>query len=93
MKKCWDHNPENRPTAKEISDSLQKYWYNLTEEEKEIIQLAETKRREIIESDEFLSDIKNYKHHPGSFYTSRLLNESIEQAVSAYYHISDSDGW
>jgi len=22
MKKCWDHNPENRPTVKEIKDCL-----------------------------------------------------------------------
>jgi hypothetical protein len=28
-------------------------------------------------------DTKNYKHHPGSFYTSRLLNESIEQVESS----------
>jgi hypothetical protein len=27
-------------------------------------------------------DTKNYKHHPESFYTSRLLNESIQQAES-----------
>ena len=26
-------------------------------------------------------DTKNYKHHPESFYTSHLLNESIKQAV------------
>ena len=26
--------------------------------------------------------MKNYKHHPESFYTSRLLNESIQQAES-----------
>ena|SRR5437764_989000 len=36
----------------------------------------------MIDSDEFLSDTKNYKHHPESFYTSHLLNESIEQAES-----------
>ncbi len=87
MKKCWDHNPENRPTAKEIFDCLDEYSGS------EIIELAETKRQEIIKSDKFMSDTKNYKHHPESFYTSRLLNESIEQAISAYYRISDSDGW
>jgi len=27
-------------------------------------------------------NLKNYKHHPESFYTSRLLNELIEQAES-----------
>ena len=92
MKKCWDHSPENRPTAKEIYDCLLEYWkHDMTEEKKEIIESAEAKRREIIKSEKFLSDTKNYKHHPKSFYTSRLLNESIEQAKSAYC-ISD-DGW
>src|SRR6266542_2479873 len=83
MKKCWDHNPENRPTAKEINDCLEEYYRSyITEEKKEVIELAEAKRQEIIESDKFMSDTKNYKHHPESFYTSRLLNESIEQAGS-----------
>ena len=37
----------------------------------------------MIKSDKFLSDTKNYKHHPESFYTSRLLSEPIEQAHSS----------
>src|SRR5207253_2836205 len=82
MKKCWDHNPENRPTAWEIYKCLWEYWYNVTEEIEEIIESAEAKRQEIIKSDKFMSNTKNYEHHPESFYTSRLLNESIEQAGS-----------
>ena len=82
MKKCWDHSPENRPTAYEIWKCLNEYYY-YEEENEEIISSAEAKRQEIIKSDEFLLDTKNYKHHPGSFYTSRLLNESIEQAESS----------
>ena len=82
MKKCWDHNPENRPTAKEIFDCLYEHkYYNATEENREFIKLAEAKRQEIINSDEFLSDTKNYKHHPKSFYTSRLLDDSIQQTT------------
>ena len=83
MKKCWDYNPENRPTAKEIWDCLDECCNNRTKENKEIIELAEAKRQEIIKSNKYLLDTKNYKHHPGSFYTSRLLNESIEQAHSS----------
>ena len=75
MRRCWDHNLENRPTAKETHYHLWRYYCSL----KEVIKSAEAKRQEIIKSDEFLSD-RNYKHHPGSFYTSRLLNESIQQA-------------
>src|SRR6185369_1757278 len=77
MKRCWDHNPENRPTAEEIEYCLGEYY-----RKKEIISSAEAKRQEIIKSDKFLSDTKNYKHHPESCYTSRFLNESIDQAGS-----------
>lgn len=82
MKRCWDHNPENRPTAEEIFDCLWGYYgfSYPTEEKKEIIELAEAKRQEIIKSEKFSSGEKNYKHHPGSFYTSRLLNETIESS-------------
>ena len=83
MKKCWDHSPENRPTAEEIKGCLWEYYWYITEERCKIIKLAEAKRQEIIKSDKFLLDTKNYKHHPGSFYTSRLLNESIEQTESS----------
>src|SRR5436309_13387226 len=91
MKRCWDHDPENRPTAEEIHECFNEYYGYVRIESKEIIKSAETKRQEIIKSEKFLSDTKNYKHHPESFYTSRLLNESIEQAISAYC-IND-DGW
>ena len=71
----------------QIDDCLDEYYQygrgGMTEENKEIISSAETKRQEIIKSDKFLLDTKNYKHHPGSFYTSRLLNESIEQTESS----------
>ena len=84
MKKCWNHSPENRPTAREIMDYLYEYHiWNITKEKKVIISSAEAKRQEIIKSDKFLLDTKNYKHHPGSFYTSRLPNESIQQAESS----------
>ena len=84
MKRCWDRNPENRPTAKEIEDCFDKYYHKFltTEEKKEVIKLSEAKRQKIIKSEKFLSDTKNYKHHPGSFYTSRLLNELIQQVES-----------
>nr|CAG8433122.1 648_t:CDS:2 [Entrophospora candida] len=51
---------------------------------KKIIELAEAKRQEIINSEKYLSDTKNYKHHPESVYTSHLLNVSIKQAGTSY---------
>src|SRR5437660_7606520 len=49
MKRCWDHNPENRPTAREIRGCLDEYLVDITKEKEEIIKLAEIERREIIE--------------------------------------------
>ena len=84
MKRCWDHDPENRPTAWEIYLDLLNYSGGyIAKEKKEILELAEAKRQVIIKSEKFLSDVRDYKHHPGSFYTSRLLNNSIEQAHSS----------
>src|SRR5438552_13773533 len=85
MKKCWDHSPENRPTAREIKYCLNGYNFFPRNEKWKIISLAEAKRQEIIKSDKFQLDTKNYKHHPGSFYTSRLLNELIQQAESSNF--------
>ena len=76
MKKCWDHNPENRPTAREIFDCLVEY-YIINGEKREVIESAEAKRQKIIKSEKFISDTKDYKHHPESFYTSCLLNQLI----------------
>ena len=85
MKSCWDHGPENRPTAQEIySFFIGCQPLNITEEEYEIIEVAEAKRQEIINSEKYLTDAKNYKHHPESFYTNHLLNELIQQTESLY---------
>jgi len=96
MKRCWDHNPENRSTAREIHECLHEYCYGEhygePQGKKENIELAEAKRQKIIKSDEYLLDKKNYKHHPGSFYTSRLLNESIQQAESLL-NLSSTEIW
>src|SRR3982751_2358896 len=67
MKKCWDHSPENRPTAREIDNCLREYgsWNSsitINEEVFKIIASAEAKRQEIIKSDKFILDTKNYKH-------------------------------
>src|SRR5205823_1469527 len=63
MKRCWDHNPENRPTAREIYDCFKEYlsYFNSRQE---IIEIAESKRQEIINSEKYLSDTKSYEHHP-----------------------------
>src|SRR5436305_333826 len=59
MKKCWDHDPENRPTAKEIVDCLYEYNFNVSTEKRETIKLAEIERQKIINSVKFQSDTNN----------------------------------
>ena len=93
MKKCWDHNPKNRPTALEIWYCLRECHRNdRTEKKKEIIELAEAKRQEIIKSEKFLSDTKNYKHHLESEQAEPLLNFSSAEIGSKIHHIDDDDG-
>src|SRR5439155_10339761 len=75
MKKCWDPNPENRPTAKEIHECLSRCDF-------EEVKLAELKRQEIIKSEKYLINEKNHKNHPESFYTSRSLSKLIQQTNS-----------
>ena len=84
MKKCWDSNPENRPTTKEIRECLGKYlfFFNGRRAEEKIIELAESKRQEIIKSEKYLIDEKNRKNHPESCYTNRPLSKLIQQANS-----------
>src|SRR2546423_5829803 len=63
MKRCWDHDPKNRPTAREIYDRFKEYRHRLSQEKEKILELAETKRKEIIKSNKskkFLSGKKKY---------------------------------
>src|SRR5436309_7108403 len=56
MKRCWDHNPENRLTAGEIQKCFEGHkWYSATKEKTGTINLAEAKRQEIIKSDKYLA--------------------------------------
>nr|CAG8516669.1 4792_t:CDS:2 [Entrophospora candida] len=43
-------------------------------------QSAEKNREEIINSEKYLLQIKNYKQHPEAFYTSRPISNLIQQA-------------
>src|SRR5438094_434312 len=60
MKKCWDPKPGNRPTAEEIEERFEKYDFFPSRECCKILQLAESKRQEIVESENYLIDEKNH---------------------------------
>src|SRR5437660_5153847 len=83
MKKCCDRKPENRPTAREIYECLGK-------DNTEILELAESKRQEIIKSEKYLIDEKSHENHPESFYTSRGLSKLIQEANSLKFSSNDT---
>ncbi|POG58143.1 kinase-like domain-containing protein [Rhizophagus irregularis DAOM 181602=DAOM 197198] len=73
MKRCWHSDPVKRPTANDISEKIDKMWFN----EEEFSDLNQT---EITES----SDIGPAKiKDPGAIYKSRPLSCMIQSAMSS----------
>src|SRR5581483_11444915 len=67
IQKCWDANPENRPTSKEIYKTIsenEKYRKELENLEELSYEFTKT------------TDTKLFETHPQAIYTSRLLNFS-----------------
>ncbi|CAB5364564.1 unnamed protein product [Rhizophagus irregularis] len=77
MKRCWDSNPNNRPSAIEIYELIELFrdsCYYSMDKDKEI-------EKQFKEAEEYrkvnYSLIENSQltnHHPQAYYTSRLLN-------------------
>ncbi|CAB4431917.1 unnamed protein product [Rhizophagus irregularis] len=78
MKRCWDSNPDNRPSAIEVSELIELFWKfcngtkNLNDEKigKQFEEAEEYRKANLL-------SIKNSKlttQHPQAYYTSRLLN-------------------
>ncbi|RHZ80118.1 hypothetical protein Glove_139g251 [Diversispora epigaea] len=84
--RCWDARVTHRPTFKELSDELDKYWsdYNnylrkgKNKDSKIVIQIK--KAEEFSANQESTNTTTttplNYQTHPQAIYTSRLLNYS-----------------
>src|SRR5207248_11290106 len=78
--------PENRPTVVKVLECLRKYLF------REMIKLTETKRQEVIKSENCLIEEKNCKNHPESFYTSRRpFNKLIQQTNSLNLSLNEQD--
>ncbi len=74
MKKCWDPDPEKRPTAETIINCLDNYYYQgIPEKYAKEIRFAESKRQELIKSEKYLT-----KNHPEAIYTSRSLKKIFQ---------------
>ncbi|KAG9286604.1 hypothetical protein G9A89_005372 [Geosiphon pyriformis] len=89
IEKCWDVNPENRPTAEEVKEklgNLRQMHMMYTEKSKtqspEIAQFLESDNyiKEMLKNDvttNYLTDTATITIHPGSIYTSRVLSLQI----------------
>ena len=67
IQKCWDANPENRPTSEEVFFKLDSYIENYHK-----LENLEELTYEFTDS----TDTKLFETHPQAIYTSRLLNFS-----------------
>jgi serine/threonine protein kinase len=75
--KCWDAKVENRPTAKELYQILNKCYYREYDGDNEIYsQMEKYKkiRENRLKNKSNKNKSENIKTHPQTIYTSRLLN-------------------
>ncbi|CAB5388918.1 unnamed protein product [Rhizophagus irregularis] len=77
MERCWDLNPNNRPSAIEVSELIELFCnssYMGANKDKEIekqFKEAEEYRKANYTS---IGNSQLTSHHPQAYYTSRLLN-------------------
>ncbi|RHZ62084.1 hypothetical protein Glove_344g41 [Diversispora epigaea] len=79
--RCWDARVTHRPTFKELSKELQKYYwdYRKNKNNNEIaiqIEKSEILSKNLGSTNSTIPTPMNYKTHPEAIYTSRLLNYS-----------------
>ena len=75
--KCWDAKAENRPTTKELSQILKKWYNERWDKDSEIypqIEKYEKIRSKKLENRSNENKSENIKTHPQAIYTSRLLS-------------------
>ncbi|CAB4376398.1 unnamed protein product [Rhizophagus irregularis] len=90
MKRCWDSNPANRPSAIEISELVELFDKSCDGTNDEKI------GKQFVEAEEYrkanLLSIKNGKlttQHPQAYYNSRLLNPFTKD-LSKYDNINNN---
>ena len=76
--KCWDAKPENRPTAKELTQTLIKWYFEEIDDKNSVLysQLKECEkiRENKLKNKSNENKSKSLQTHPQAIYTSRLLN-------------------
>ncbi|RIA87866.1 hypothetical protein C1645_827182 [Glomus cerebriforme] len=98
MEKCWDSDPFKRPTILDLENIISQWLrcvtkhYILNNNKKnnkqvnDIDSQSRSDMYEFVRADEVLTQeqINNFitQHHPQAYYTSRLLNEILDQKTS-----------
>ncbi|CAB5363374.1 unnamed protein product [Rhizophagus irregularis] len=86
MKRCWDSNPNNRPSAIEVGEFIRLFRSRKNEEiEKQFIEAEEYRKTNLLS----VENIQSTTHHPQAYYTSRLLN-SYTKDLSKYDNINNN---
>ncbi|GBC03100.1 hypothetical protein RclHR1_00050008 [Rhizophagus clarus] len=87
MKKCWDTDPENRPTVTELEYKISE-WIKIINDEYEVRNIDKKLKNvmnEIVEADKALEEkqtnisITSITYPSSCYYTSRLLTEILSQ--------------
>ena len=76
--KCWDAKSDNRPTAKELYQMLDKWWdYEIIDKNSELysqVEECEKIKENKLKNNPSENKSKNVQTHPQAIYTSRLFN-------------------
>ncbi|UZO06229.1 uncharacterized protein OCT59_026559 [Rhizophagus irregularis] len=78
MKKCWDSNPNNRPSAIDLGILVGSFYFAEDKEIKKQFEKAEEYRKANLLSIESIQSTT----HPEAYYTSRLLNPFTKNLYS-----------
>ncbi|GBC10100.1 hypothetical protein RclHR1_09330005 [Rhizophagus clarus] len=89
MKRCWDADPKNRPSIKDIRLTFGSWVFRCVNEVE--FNQAETKRKELIRSKKIGPEFTE-EYHSEAIYISRPLSALISECTSTYSSSTTSSG-
>ncbi|RIB00208.1 kinase-like domain-containing protein, partial [Gigaspora rosea] len=92
MSKCLDAEPQNRPTANKIANTLNQFCQDLNDEKTELcnqVKQIKNSSKNSSKYDQMKSERLNYKTDPQAIYTSRLLHfptlpKQLDKPINAW---------
>ncbi|CAG8768913.1 213_t:CDS:1, partial [Ambispora leptoticha] len=84
MNKCWDAEPQNRPTANELANALKQLFEDLKNEKTKLYKQVEEIKNSDQNSNQFTAIRLNYQTHKQASYTSRIFYyRSLPKPINA----------